>query len=166
MMVILMTSCISREHNMRLQNMEGYVSNIVDRYYSSVQIDFSDYMSGSTCRNGHTFTQTEDNAWLCEIHETKDDVLGWKYSDINAYSDVTVQISQDGTSFTYIIQGTCTEDDYITTIKTLGEGIKDDVGILRVEIYQNGSMLGWGEASLSKYVPGTGNNSTTIETGE
>ena len=162
----MMTSCIPREHNMRLQNMEGYVSSIVDRYYYSVKTSFSNYSNGWTYMNGYSFTQTEDNAWLCEIHETKDDVPKWKYYDINGYSDFTVQIYQEGTSLTFIIQGTCTEDDYITKVRSFGEGIKDDVGIIKVEIYQNGSLLGWGEATLSQYDPNLGEYPLSIKTGE
>ena len=138
LIIAALSSCsIKREHVDRKQDLQGYVERLAEVYYSRVYFDFSNlYLKGRPSET--IFTQEEDGSWSCYVNGVK----------------VTITRNSTLTTYTYVINGSVIEDSFTTKLFTTGEGITNNQGTLRVLVYENGIIRGWGEAYIdSPYEP-------------
>ena len=132
LVIAAMSSCsIRRDHIDRKQNLQGYVEELAEVYYRRIEIDFLDlYLKGRSSVT--TFTQEGEDLWSCFVNGVK----------------VTITRNSTLTTYTYAINGSVIEDSFTTKLFTTGEGITNNQGILRVLVYENGIIRGWGEAYI------------------
>ena len=152
----LVMSCINRDHIDRLASFEGYAREIYNDYYLR-PLDFFDYSEKNVeYRSPEDYTITEGNPWICRINET---ARGGVITDVN------LTVTKEGRSRLAVLEGTRTEEEgYCTEISTLGEGIRDNVGIIRIDVYDASSaMLGWAEVNVK---PNSNYWDTKIITGQ
>ena len=62
---------------------------------------------------------------------------------------MTVTIFDTDELHIFSIHGIITEDEYVTRVDTLGEGIRDSTGILHIDVLRSGILQGWAEVAVN-----------------
>ena len=138
--LFLLDCCsINRDHTDRYISFKYYVTRIWNNfYYYPVHIlfDTPDHDKAYDF-TAYEYAVTPGNPWKCEI-----------YGDDKRESTITsatVTITKEGSSRLVVVDGSITEDGYLTKFYCLGGEIRDDEGIFRVEVYQGTTMFGWAD---------------------
>ena len=87
------------------------------------------------------------SVWL-QRRNTKKDEEHNRACPVSARVLVTVTESND--SQTVVIDGYRYEDDYTTRVFTLGDGIVNKRGVIRVEVYRADYLAGWREVNIER----------------
>ena len=145
---LIICSCTKVTHEGANYTMEGYALRITKRYYTDVESNFKDFKTGNEHRRGNAdFTELDDNTWQCQIKE--ENKTDWRNTVYHSSSDLTVTIFDTDELHIFSIHGIITEDEYVTRVDTLGEGIRDSTGILHIDVLRSGILQGWAEVAVN-----------------
>jgi hypothetical protein len=144
--VLVLPSCIKEDHIGRRYDMDGYASRMVGLYYTDV---ISRYKWGESA-DGYSYTQLDEHTWQCLVIEEKHEKDEEHNRACPVSARVLVTVTESNDSQTVVIDGYRYEDDYTTRVFTLGDGIVNKRGVIRVEVYRADYLAGWREVNIER----------------
>lgn len=112
--------------------MTGFMERIFKDYYSQIHNNFNQYLEKGIFSSD--FVQENENKWSCTVTSKTENIR------------VVITKVQEG--FNYSIDGNITDRDYHTHVYTKDKGISIGYGIFKADIYDESTLIGWGEAII------------------